>query len=101
MPSSKHDRIAETIARKLRTSYNPTKGVDVVSSERAVEVETDAAGLKRGIQQLQGHQQLRYLGVPNRLVPTAVKRTRGTKIGIMNEKGKVVKRAQRPARRRR
>lgn len=101
MPKSEHDQIAEAIARKLRATYKPAKGADVPSSERVVEVETDAAGLKRGIEQLQGYQQLRYLGVPNRLVPTAVKRTRGTKIGVMNQKGNIVKRAQRPAKRRR
>lgn len=101
MPSSKHDQIAETIARKLRAPYNPAKGADVVSPERAVEVEIDGAGLGRGIEQLQGYQQLRYLGVPNRLVPTAVKRTRRTKIGVMNARGNIVKRAQRPAEKRR
>lgn len=101
MPISQHDRIAETIARKLRAPYNAAKGVDIVSPERVVEVETDVAGLKRGMQQLQGHQQFRYLGVPNRLVRAAVEKTEGTKIGVMNEKGEIVKRAQRPARKRR
>jgi hypothetical protein len=101
MPSSKHDRIAETIARKLRAPYNSTKGADVVSPERTVEVEIDGAGLRRGMEQLQGYKQLRYLGVPNRLVRAAVEKTKGTKIGVMNEKGQIVKRAQRPARKRR
>jgi len=101
MPSSEHDRIADAIARKLRAPYNPAKGADVVSAERVVEVEIDGAGLGRGIEQLQGYKQLRYLGVPKRLVPTAVKRTKGTKIGIMNADGNIVKRAQRPARKRR
>jgi hypothetical protein len=97
MPSSEHDRIAEAIARKLRAPYNPAKGADVVSPERTVEVEIDGAGLERGIEQLQGYKQLRYLGVPNRLVRPAIEKTKGTKIGVMNPKGNVIKRAQRPA----
>lgn len=99
MPRSEHDQIAEAIARKLRAPYNPAKGADVVSPERVVEVETQVAGLKRGIQQVQGHQQFRYLGVPNRIVRAAIEKTKGTKIGVMNQRGQIVKRAQRPAKR--
>jgi len=101
MPESEHDRIAETVAMKLRAAYNPTKGADIVSPERVVEVETDAAGLRRGIEQLQGYKQLRYLGVPKRLVRPALQSTTGTKIGVMDQNGNIVRRAQRPAARRR
>ena len=97
MPGTEHDRIAEGIAEKLRAPYNPSKGTDIVSPERVVEVEIDAASLSRGIEQLQGYKQLRYLGVPKQLVRAAVERTRGTKIGVMDPKGNIIKRAQRPS----
>ena len=100
MPGTEHDRIAEGIAKKLRAPYNSSKGADIVSPERVVEVEIDAAGLSRGIEQLQGYKQRRYLGVPKRLVRAAVEKTRGTKIGVMDPNGNIAKRAQRPAKKR-
>jgi hypothetical protein len=96
MPGTEHDRIAERIADKLGAPYNPSKGADIVSPEKVVEVEVDANGLSRGIEQLQGYKRLRYLGVPKRLVPAAMEKAEGTKIGVMDQNGNIVKRAQRP-----
>lgn len=93
MGVSKHDRIAQQIAKKKGTEYHSDKGVDVRTSRQAIEVEVDTSGFKDGMRQLQGHRQARYLAVPNDLVKEAIDYTKGTGVGVMNATGKIKKRA--------
>lgn len=93
MGLTKHDRIAQEIADKKNTEYHSDKGVDVRTSTQAIEVEIDAAKFKGGVQQLRGTEKARYLAVPNELVKEAVDYTQGTGVGVMNEHGKIKKRA--------
>ncbi len=93
MGKSKHDQIAEQIARKKHGSYNPQKGADVVTPNQVIEVEVDPATLQQGKRQLQGYRgRTPYLGVPNDLVEDAIKATQGTGIGVMDEKGNIKRR---------
>lgn len=94
MGQTKHDRIAEEIARRKGTIYHSDKGVDVRTSTQAIEVEVDEATFGHGIRQLQGTPKARYLAVPNDLVREAIKRTEGTGVGVMNEHGRIKKRAR-------
>lgn len=93
MGITKHDRIAKEIAEKKGTMYHSDKGVDIRTSTQAIEVEIDANKLKEGVGQLQGTKKARYLAVPNKLVKEAIDYTSGTGVGVMNEHGKIKKRA--------
>ena len=94
MGITKHDRIAKEIAEKKGTEYHADKGVDIRTATQAIEVEIDAGKLKEGVRQLQGTDKARYLAVPNDLVKEAIKYTQGTGVGVMNEHGKIKKRAR-------
>ncbi len=93
MGITKHDRIAKEIAEKKESEYRSDKGVDIRTSTQAIEVEIDAGKLKEGVCQLQGTNKARYLAVPNNLVKEAIDYTKGTGVGVMNEHGKIKKRA--------
>jgi len=94
MGITKHDRIAKEIAEKKGVEYHSDKGVDIRTSSQAIEVEVDANKLKEGVSQLQGTNKARYLAVPNELVKEAVDYTTNTGVGVMNEHGKIKKRAR-------
>ena len=94
MGITKHDRIAKEIAEKKGVEYNSDKGVDIRTSTQAIEVEVDANKLKEGVRQLQGSSKARYLAVPNEIVKEAIDYTTGTGVGVMNEHGRIKKRAR-------
>ena len=93
MGITKHDRIAKEIAEKKESEYHSDKGIDIRTSTQAIEVEIDAGKLKEGVRQLQGTNKARYLAVPNKLVKEAIDYTKGIGVGVMNEHGKIKKRA--------
>ncbi len=93
MGVTKHDRIAKEIAEKKGTEYHSDKGADIRTPRQVIEVEVDAATFKEGVRQLQGSSKARYLAVPNELVEEAIEYTEGTGVGVMNERGKIKKRA--------
>ncbi len=95
MSQSKHDKVAEKIAKARGTKYEPTEGPDVNTPKYAVEVEINKNKLSEGIKQLQGFKKPVYLGVPNDILNEALDRTEGTTVGVMNEKGKILKRSTR------
>jgi len=95
MPKSKHDIIAERTARRLKAEYNPTKGPDVVTEREVDEVEIDKNTLKEGMGQMRGYRQLKYIVVPTNLVKDAKDATKGTKIGVRDEHGRIRKSAKR------
>ena len=94
MGVTKHDRIAKEIANRKGTEYHSDKGVDIRTPTQAIEVEVDPATFKQGVRQLQGSKKARYLAVPNKLVKEAIEYTGGTGVGVMNEHGKIKKRAR-------
>jgi len=93
---SAHDDIAKKIAQKYKTDYNPGKGVDVQTSDKAIEVERSIDTLSDGVRQLQGFNKSRYIAVPDRFVPDAIDRLNNTKIGVMNQSGDIKRRAKKP-----
>ncbi|OGY45032.1 MAG: hypothetical protein A2729_01480 [Candidatus Buchananbacteria bacterium RIFCSPHIGHO2_01_FULL_39_14] len=94
MGITKHDRIAKEIAEKKGVEYHSDKGVDIRTSSQVIEVEVDANKLKESVSQLQGTNKARYLAVPNELVKEAIDYTTDTGVGVMNEHGKIKKRAR-------
>ena len=93
MGQSKHDEIANRLAKKEGTSYNKGQGPDVQNSKRAIEVATHEGDLKDSMRQLQGFQKPRYLATKSDLIPKAKEITKGTKVGVMGPTGRIAKRA--------
>lgn len=91
---TKHDRIANKIAETKGTEYHADKGVDIRTPTQVIEVEVDPDTFREGVRQLQGSKKARYLAVPNELVEEAIEYTESTGVGVMNERGKIKKRAR-------
>ena len=94
MGVTKHDRIAKQIAERKGTVYHDDRGVDIRTPTQAIEVEVDPGKFKEGVRQLQGSGKARYLAVPNDLVEEAIDYTEGSGVGVMNEHGRIRKRAR-------
>lgn len=96
MPESKsHKATSNRIAKKFNTEYNPNKGVDITNSNIAIEVETEST-VQSGKQQLQGHRKRSYIAGTNQVaVNNALEATKGTTIGVMNNKGNIIKKSTR------
>ncbi len=95
MAKSKHDQIAERLSKKFRTEYKKHKGIDIVTDDRVIEVETTKSGIYQGINQVKRFSKARYIAVNDRNVQNALTSTEGTGIGVMDERGEIVKRARR------
>ncbi len=93
MTKSKHDKIAERLAKKFGTEYKKHKGIDIVTEDRVIEVETTKNGVYQGIDQVKRSSKARYIAVNDRNIQNALKATEGTGIGVMDDRGKIVKRA--------
>lgn len=92
---SKHDEVANKLAKKFKTEYKSDKGIDLVTKDRVVEVEVKKDALAQGIKQVIRSQKPRYLAVSKQILKNAITATQGTGIGVMNENGRIVKRASR------
>jgi len=95
MAASKHDEIANKLAKKFNTEYKSDKGIDLVLRDRVIEVETKKASLSQGIGQVVRSQKARYLAVNKINIDNALEETKGTGIGVMNEAGRIIKKASR------
>ena len=95
MARSKHDQTAERLAKKERADYNRGQGADIQTARRAIEVET-ADTASDGLRQLQGHRKPVYIaGADAAAIQAALEATKGTTVGVMDEKGNIVKRSTR------
>lgn len=95
MVISKHDKIANKLAKKFNTKYKSDKGIDLVLPNRVIEVETKKSGINQGVKQIEKSRKPRYLAVNRINIGNALEITRGTGIGVMSETGKIVKKASR------
>lgn len=93
---TQHDRIARRVARLHGGKYVRDKGADILAPRMVGEVEVKSGKLGEGIRQLRGYRKPRYLVVPDRLVQGADRRTKGLKVGVMDEHGRIVKSALQP-----
>ena len=92
---TKHDEIAEKLAKKFNTEYKSKKGIDLVTQDRVVEIETKKEGIYQGIKQVEKSPKARYLAVNKINIDNALEATKGTGIGVLNESGNVIKKASR------
>ena len=95
MAKSKHDQIAENLAKKFGVKYKKHKGIDIVTDNRVIEVETTKSGIYQGIDQVKRSTKVRYIAVNDRNIQNALNTTEGTGIGVMDEKGRIIKKARR------
>ena len=93
MAPSKHDEIANRIAKKEGTEYNQGQGPDIRTSRRIIEVATHEGDLKDSIRQLQDFRKPRYIATKSTMLKQARQMTQGTKIGVMGPTGRIAKRA--------
>lgn len=95
MAKSKHDRVAERLAKQQGVEYNPGQGADIQSHSRAIEVENPQT-IGEAARQLAGYQKPVYVAGAN---PEATKKAlehyANTTIGVMNSQGKILKRSTR------
>ncbi len=95
MAKSKHEQIAENLAKKFGVKYKKHKGIDIVTDNRVIEVETTKSGIYQGIDQVKRSTKVRYIAVNDRNIQNALNTTEGTGIGVMDEKGRIIKKARR------
>ncbi len=95
MTDTIHDTIARRLARKFSAEYKPDKGIDIVTPQKVIEIETKNSSLSQGIEQVQCSSKSRYLAVTKRLKNAAIQATEGTGIGIMGPTGAIIKKASR------
>lgn len=95
MAMTKHDEIAEKLAKKFNTQYKAQRGIDLVTQDRVVEVETKKAGIYQGIKQVEKSPKARYLAVNKINIDNALEATQRTGIGVLNESGNIIKKASR------
>jgi len=91
MALSKHDKVAQQIARREKTEYNKGPGADIQTPRRAIEVEKPET-IGDAARQLQGYKKPVYV-VPTdpKAIPDAVNHYKNTTIGVMKPSGKIVK----------
>jgi len=95
MAKSKHDQIAERLAKKFGVEYKKSEGIDIVTKEKAIEIETKKGSLYQGINQIKRASKARYLAVNKLNIKNALEATKGTGIGVMGPTGRIIKRAKR------
>jgi len=95
MAKSKHDRVAERLAKKEGVKYNRGQGADIQSSHRAIEVES-VNTIGGAARQLAGYQKPVYVaGADAEATKKALQYYKNTTIGVKNSQGKVVRRSTR------
>jgi len=95
MAKSRHDQIAENLAKKFGTEYKKHQWIDIVTKKRVIEVETTKEGIYQGINQIKRSQKPRYMAMEGKNIQNALEATEGTGIGVMDENGRILKRARR------
>lgn len=88
---SKHDEIANKLAKKFKTEYKSDKGIDLVTKDKVIEVETKKSSLSQGIGQVIKSQKARYLAVNKINIDNALEATKGNGIGVISETGRIIK----------
>ncbi|MCL5409864.1 MAG: hypothetical protein M1607_03330 [Patescibacteria group bacterium] len=93
--ASVHDQIANKLANKFNTDYKSNEGIDLVLPNRVIEIETQKAGILQGVKQVEKSDKARYLAVNKININNALSATQGTGIGVMNQTGRIIKKAGR------
>ncbi len=96
-----HDKTAGRIAKQHNTEYNKGQGPDIQTKGLAIEVESKNTVPDAG-RQLQGFKKRVYVaGADAETTKRAVERFRNSTIGVMDQKGNILKPSTRGRSRRR
>ena len=91
----KHKKTALRVAKKFGAKYNRGEGADIQADSVVIEVETELT-VDGGLQQLQGYRRPVYIAGTNQAaVAKALEKTKGTTVGVMDNKGEIVKESTR------
>jgi hypothetical protein len=89
-----HTATVNRIVRRYSGKLGSALDVDIETDEGIVEVETEAT-INRGIKQLKKFRGPVYLAVTNKeALPEALRATNGSRIGVMDPRGNIVKPAR-------
>ena len=92
---SKHDNTAIRIARKKVAQYNRGPGPDIITSRQVIEVETKDT-VADAFRQLRGFRRPVYIaGADAEATKAALEATQDTTVGVMNSRGRILKRSSR------
>ena len=95
---SEHDRIADRLAKKLKTKHL-REGVDIKVRDKAIEVAATDSDIHQSLGQLRRSRKTKkYLVVPQRKIKKAVELTKDSGIGVMSPSGRIVKKPRRKSR---
>ena len=86
-----HKIVANRIAKKFKTEYNSGHGADIRTPSIAVVVVAPQV-LAHAPRQLRGHKKPVFIAGTNKeAVKKALEYTQGTSIGVMDNRGKIIK----------
>jgi hypothetical protein len=89
-----HKATVNRLSKKFGTEPQ-RKGADIQTNNLAIEVEPEKT-INQAIMQLQGYKKPVYIaGVNQKAVEKALEATEGTTVGVMNNRGKIIKRSSR------
>lgn len=89
--SKSHKTTARRIAKRYGARYNAAKGTDIKTPSITIEVETPGT-VKDALRQLRGHRGPVYVaGTNKKAVEGALRVTKDTTIGVMNNQGSIKK----------
>ncbi len=92
--SDDHNKIADKLAKKLKTKHRH-EGVDIVTGGKAIEVAVSPEDVRTSVEQLKRSRAgKKYMAVPPVMVKEAKKLLEGTGIGVMTTSGKIRKRSR-------
>ena len=90
--------MAKRIAKQKGVAYNRGQGPDVKTSRQVIEVETENT-VNDGFRQLRGFRKPAHIaGADAAATKKALEATKGTTVGVMDSRGKSVKRSTRNSR---
>ena len=83
MAKSRHDQIAENLAKKFGTEYKKHQWIDIVTKKRVIEVETTKKGIYQGMNQIKRSPKPRYIAVDEKNIQSALDVIGGVEPGVM------------------
>lgn len=90
-----HDTTAKRIAKRFRAEYNPRIGPDIPTENMVIEVETENT-INDAARQLQGYRKPVYVApTTQKGLQKALERYKNATIGVMDNKGDIVKKSTR------
>lgn len=99
MSRMNHDQLREAMVTKLAAEADPTGRADLVCSRGALGIAADGKQIKKVVKRLRPLDGYRYLVINRADLFTANPATIGTKIGILDAAGSLLKAADLPRRR--